>query len=232
MSGFLSFKNDPVFIVAGADDANAKEWKFDNAGNIILPQGGNILNYSGSSVLNPLNTGNISFNADTISNSINNNDINITVNSSILGNLTWNFSPEGKLTLPENGQIIQNFSITKTTTFDLITPLTPTIIWSSDSVYTSTAKLLIMLEQDPGDSSPDHVQSCEAMIAAKGAGGIGPDVPTMSVYGIVSTSIAALATFSVQRNATTKKIEVLATLNNTNEPAYIRINSVELLSRG
>lgn len=232
MSGFLSFKNDPVLIVAGADDANAKEWKFDNAGNIVLPQGGNILNYSGSSVLNPLNTGNITFDADTIENSISNNDINITVNSTVLGNLTWNFSPEGKFTLPENGQIVQNFSITKTTTFNITDPLTPTIIWSSDSVYTSTAKLLIMLEQDPGDSSPDDVQSCEAMIAAKGAGGIGPDIPSMSVYGITYTSLAALATFAVQRNAVTKKIEVVATLNNTTEPAYIRINSVELLSRG
>lgn len=232
MSGFLSFKNDPVLIVAGADNANAKEWKFDNAGNIILPQGGNILSYSGSSVLNPLNTGNITFDADTIGNNFSNNDINITVNSTILGDLTWNFSSDGNLTVPNNGQIIQNFSITKTISFDIIDPLTPTIIWSSDSAYTSTAKLLIMLEQDPGDSSSDDVQSCEAMIAAKGEGGLGPDIPSMSVYGITYTSLSALATFAVQRNGVSNKIEVVATLNNTTEPAYIRIHSVELLSRG
>ncbi len=52
MSGLVGFRNTPVTIVAGADAPGSKEWTFDNNGNIILPLGGNILNNSGTSVLN------------------------------------------------------------------------------------------------------------------------------------------------------------------------------------
>lgn len=232
MSGLVGFLNNPVRIVAGADAPGAKEWTFDKSGNIVLPQGGNILNYSGVSVLSALDTGNITFDANTISNEYIDTDVNIQTISTTYGNLNWNFSPDGKLTLPNTGQIIQNFSITKTTTADIVDPTTPTVIWSSDTIYTSTTKLLILLEQDPGDSTPDNTQSCEAIISAKGSDGIANDVPIMSVYGVTYTGASVLGTFTVQRNATTKLIEVVATLNNTTDPAFLRIYSVELMSRG
>jgi len=333
MSGLVGYLNTPVRIVAGADAPGAKEWKFDNSGNIVLPQGGNILTSTGISVLGELQTGNIIFDNNTIGNANSNTDINIETTSLTFGNQTWNFDPAGKLTLPNNGQVVQNFAITSTTTVDITDPLSPTLIWTSDSTFTSTAKLLIMLEQDTispttftvtnngtgnyvinsvlvnpllrlvrgqtytfnvnapghpfwiktalttGDTTdiynnglgnngtdngtitffvpfdaPDTLyyvcqfhptmqgtlsitsdrfitQSCEAMIAAKGADGLGLDAPAISVYGITYTNASALATFSATRNITSDKIEVFATLNETTNLAYLRIHSIELLSR-
>ena len=232
MSGLVGYGNDPVKIVLGVDAPGPKEWTFDPLGNIVLPQGGNILDYNGISVLSPLNTGNIDFNLNTITNAFQDTDINIETINSISGPQTWNFDSFGRLTLPSQGIIIQNFSITKTTSVDITDPTIPQIVWTSDSTFTSSAKLLIQLEQDPGDSTADEVHSCEAIISAKGAGGLGLDIPVMSVFGVTYTSLSSLATFSIQRNAVTRIIEVIATLNNTTDPAFLRIHSVEMLSRG
>ena len=51
MSGLVGYKNNPVTIVTGADDPNAKEWQFDNLGNITIPLGGDILDYNGTTLL-------------------------------------------------------------------------------------------------------------------------------------------------------------------------------------
>lgn len=331
MSGIVGYLNNPVRIVAGADAPGSKEWTFDNLGNIRLPQGGNILNYSGNSVLSSPNTGNITFDTNTIGNVEINTVINIETSSVGYGNLNWSFSPDGKLTLPNIGQIAQNFSVTKTTTSDIIDPSTPTVIWTAENIFISTVKMLIMLEQDNiapltftitnngtgnyvinsqvnptlnlvrgqtytfninasghpfwiktalslGDTAdvynngvgnngddngiidftvpldaPDtlyyncqyhttmrgtinilpryQTQSCEAIISARGSSGTGNDIPLMSVYGITYTGATSLVSFTVQRNITTNFIEVLATLNDTLNPAYLRIYSVELTSR-
>ena len=232
MSGLVGYGNNPVKIVAGANLSGSKEWQFDKNGNLRLPQGGDILNNSGTSVLNPFNTGNIVFANDTITNANLNSDINITTNSLLLGSFTWNFASDGKLTLPSDGQINQNFSIIKTSISDMTDSSISSVIWTSSDRFTSSAKLLILVEQDPGDSTPDNSQTCEAIISAKGAGGISTDVPVISVYGITYTSLNPLATFSVQRNLSSGLIEVIATLIDNNDPAYFRIHSTELLSRG
>jgi hypothetical protein len=55
----------------------------------------------------------------------------------------------------------------------------------------------------------------------------------MSVYGIIHTSIEPLATFTVQRNANTNLIEVVATPTataNQVDPAYTKVYSVEMRS--
>lgn len=232
MSGLVGYLNNPVRIVAGADAPGAKEWQFDNSGNIVLPQGGNILNYNGVSVLSALDTGNITFEGNKIGNEILDGGIAIETLSTTNGNLNWIFEPSGNLILPSSGKIIQNDSITKTIITDMIDSSASSVVWTSSSLFTSTAKLLILLEQDPGDSTPDNTQSCEAIISAKGASGIATDTPVISVYGVTYTSVTALSTFSVQRNPTTKLIEVVATLNNTTDPAFLRIYSIELESRG
>jgi hypothetical protein len=51
MSGLVGYKNDPVTIITGADQPNAKEWQFDNLGNITIPFGGDILDSVGTSLL-------------------------------------------------------------------------------------------------------------------------------------------------------------------------------------
>jgi hypothetical protein len=51
MSGLVGYLNNPVTIVAGADDSNSKEWIFDSQGNITLPIGGDIIDSTGVSLL-------------------------------------------------------------------------------------------------------------------------------------------------------------------------------------
>ena len=50
----------------------------------------------------------------------------------------------------------------------------------------------------------------------------------MSVYGIIYTSVSPLATFEVQRNATTRLVEVLATGTDLNNNIIVSIHSVEI----
>lgn len=51
MSGLVGYKTTPITIITGADEPNAKEWRFDNLGNITLPLGGDIVDSNGSSLL-------------------------------------------------------------------------------------------------------------------------------------------------------------------------------------
>lgn len=51
MSGLVGYKTTPITIIAGADEPNAKEWRFDNLGNITLPLGGDIIDNTGVSLL-------------------------------------------------------------------------------------------------------------------------------------------------------------------------------------
>ena len=51
MSGLVGYKNTPVTITTKADEPNAKEWRFDDLGNITIPPGGDILNSVGTSLL-------------------------------------------------------------------------------------------------------------------------------------------------------------------------------------
>lgn len=246
MSGLIGYLNNPVKILTGVDAPGAKEWTFDNSGNFILPQGGNILDYNGNTLIgvefpvsvegylyndglgnlswNTSTNGNIVFTDNTISNGTLGNPIILSA-----GTNDWTLNATGEFILPTNGFVRQNRVISKANTADITTGL-PTVVWSSQEDNVSSAKLLIQVEQDPGDSTPDHCQSCEAIIAAKGSDGT--DVPVITVYGITYTGLGPLATFSVQRNATTRVVEVVATLLNTTDPAYLNIYSVEQLTRG
>lgn len=227
MSGLVGYLNDPVKIVAGADTSNYKEWTFDFNGNIQLPLGGNVLDYYGNIIISE-GTGNIIFNGDTITNLITDNPVVIQTNGA--GIFSWIFDSNGNFSLPSDGSIVQTNSVTRTITAD-ITTATPTVIWSSLGSTVSSAKLIITLEQEQvGDPTGFHTHTCEAIISARGANQTG--IPSMSVYGINYTSTGALATFNVQRNITTGIVEVIATLADTTNPAYVSAHSVESTTRG
>ena len=51
MSGLVGYKSTPITIITGADEPSAKEWRFDNLGNITLPLGGDIVDNNGISLL-------------------------------------------------------------------------------------------------------------------------------------------------------------------------------------
>lgn len=139
------------------------------------------------------------------------------------------------LDLPYNLPVRQNNSWTKVTT-PFITGGVGTVVWSSTVDYISSAKLVIQVEgNENGDDTGWHSQVCEAIIACRGYanvyGGPGGD-PQMIVYGVVHTSVNPLVTFTVQRNPTTKLVEIVATPTAaSNGSADLRIHSVEMSTR-
>ena len=227
MSGLVGFFNDPVKIIAGADSVSVKEWTFNLDGNLQLPFGGNVLDYNGNIIISE-GTGNITFDADTITNNFPLNPVSIRTNG--LSTYVWTFESDGTFIIPAEGNVTQANSKTRTNFTD-ITSVMPTIVWSSISSTVSSAKLLIQLEQEQvGDPTGFHTHTCEAIISARGANQTG--VPSMSVYGINYTSVSSLVSFSIQRNISNGIIELVATLNDTTNPAYVSVHSVESETRG
>lgn len=167
---------------------------------------------------------------------------------------TWTFDQTGKFQLPLNGDIVdstgtsvlgttfdgnleantltQNFSYTKTIA-SVVNIGAGTVVWSGSFDYISSAKLLIQVEcSETGDMTGWHSQVCEAIIASRGYAGVygGPGgEPHMTVYGVTHTSVDPLVTFTVQRDPTTKLVEVVGTLTAAaGGDADLRIHSVEM----
>lgn len=230
MSGLVGYGNTPVKITTGFNTSNLKEFKFEN-GNIQLPLGGNVLDHLGNIIISEgYTTGNITFSENTITNTTDSNPINIQTVGLDSTTYNWEYTAEGSFILPESGKIIQSNSYTRTTTIN-ITTSSPTVIWSSNDPTISSVKLLIMLEQaQVSDPTGLHTHSCEAIISARGTNQL--DIPVISVFGVVYTYATSLATFTTQRNGVTGIIEVVATLADTTNPAYVSIHSVESTTRG
>lgn len=229
MSGLVGYLNNPVRIVAGADAPGAKEWQFDNAGNIRLPQGGDILDYTGTSLLGiAIGTGNLSFDADTIRNNVQLNPIILETRDGTSTVVSWTFDSDGSLTLPFDGQLVQNQSIVRTTDANGST-VTPTVLWTSTRDDIVSAKLQIQVECDEtGDLTGTHSQTVEVNLAARAGGG----TPSISVYGIVYTSTLALMTFTTQRNGISNLIEIVGTASGiASGTIRVKIHSVEMITR-
>lgn len=156
--------------------------------------------------------------------------------SSTDGVLTHTYLFDGNtIVLPNNGIIQQRNSFIRTTD-GVVSAATPTVVWTSTVDYISSAKLVIQVEGDEvGDLSGWHSQACEAIISCRGYantyGGPGGD-PQMIVYGVVHTSVDPLVTFTVQRNPTTKMVEVVGTPTAAaSGSAILKIHSVEMSTR-
>lgn len=231
MSGFVGYGNTPIKIISGADTTNIKEWLFDSNGNIRLPLGGNVLNHEGGIIISEgIDTGNIVFENDTISNDTQGNSIYIQTSDVGSTSYSWVFGQDGTLTIPPDGKISQSFSLTKSNLSE-ITSAAPTVVWSSDSSTISSVKLLIQLEQEQvGDPTGFHTHTCEAIISARGTNQIG--TPSVTVFAVNYTYTSSLVTFTVQRNIDSGLIEVVATLVDGTNPAYLSIHSIEQLTRG
>lgn len=122
-----------------------------------------------------------------------------------------------------------NSGITTRSLSTLVPANTPTVIWASSDENIASAKLVIQAE---GSVSPDangsatwHTQLCEAH-AVKRANFT--TAPSLSVYGITYTSVAALATFTAQHNISTNKMEVVATAANAGYPLTIKVFATEI----
>jgi len=159
-------------------------------------------------------------------------DIKNSSGASVLGGATYDQSLNTTDTVTFNQvaatEIRQNFSRTKSTTSIIVPGATPTVVYSAPSFYTSI-KLVIAVEgQLDGDvTNVKHTQTCEATIAATYNTAA---EPIISVYGIVYTSSAPLATFTVARNTLAGTIEVTAINSQTTNALDVRVHAIQFVS--
>jgi hypothetical protein len=202
-------------------NSNGNSWTFDSQGFISLPNG-NVIDSGVANKFIMETGGDTDFEIFTIG-------AGPTPSTS-----TWTFGRDGQLTLPSGGAIQQQFTWTKVTLTTLSTP--SAVIWTALYDYISGVKLTIQLEaNETGDATGWHSQVCEAVIASRGYansfGGPGGE-PIMTVYGVTYTSTVPLVTFSVQRNPTTKQIEIVGTQTAAcGSTPNFRIHSVEMATR-
>lgn len=125
-------------------------------------------------------------------------------------------------------ELRQNSSRTVSTISVTVPGATPTVVYSAPSFYTSI-KLVIAVEgQLDGDvTNVRHTQTCEATIAATYNT---TAEPIISVYGIVYTSSAPLATFTVARNILAGTIEVTAINSQTTNALDVRVHAIQFVS--
>jgi hypothetical protein len=88
-----------------------------------------------------------------------------------------------------------------------------TMIYTTSSASNQhTIKLLIQVEGTVGAAVDMDTQACEMIIAKS----FRADAIAASVYGVVHTSVAPLATFTADWNVLTSKVEVLCTTPSAN----------------
>ena len=132
------------------------------------------------------------------------------------GTTAWAFSSDGTLSSP-------NGSLQKNTGPVTCAGNTSTVVYTASGQYQHTIKLLIQVEGDEGASVNWDTQSCEMIIAKS----FRADDIAASVYGIVYTSQAPLATFTALWNALTSRIEVLCTAPGANS-VNVKIFATEI----
>ena len=121
------------------------------------------------------------------------------------GTTAWTFSSDGTLSSP-SGSLQKNAGPVN------CQGNASTVVYTVSGQYQHTIKLLIQVEGIEGLGSILDTQACEMIIAKS----FRADDIAASVYGIVYTSVAPLATFTALWNALTNRIEVLCTTPGAN----------------
>lgn len=98
-----------------------------------------------------------------------------------------------------------------------------TVVYTASSDIQYTVKLLIQVEGFEGAAVDADTQACEMIIAKSFRAN---DIAA-TVYGIVHTSVAPLATFTALWNGLTSRIEVLCATPSANS-VYVRIFATEI----
>jgi hypothetical protein len=98
-----------------------------------------------------------------------------------------------------------------------------TIVYTVSAQYQHTIKLLIQVEGDEGANTDWDTQSCEMIIAKS----LRANDIAATVYGVVHTSVAPLATFTADWNALTSRVEVVCTTPSANS-VTVRIFATEI----
>ena len=98
-----------------------------------------------------------------------------------------------------------------------------TVVYTVSGQYQHTIRLLIQVEGVEGEGFIMDTQACEMIIAKS----FRADDIAASVYGIVYTSVAPLATFTALWNGLTSRIEVLCTTPGANN-VNVKIFATEI----
>ena len=98
-----------------------------------------------------------------------------------------------------------------------------TVVYTVSAQYQHTIKLLIQVEGFEGVNTVFDTQACEMIIAKS----FRANALAASVYGVVHTSVAPLATFTANWNALTSRVEVVCTTPNANT-VNVRIFATEI----
>ena len=191
---------------------NSMNWVFDNNGNLTLPDLGaevpSILYANGVSILNGLGGGGNPFNQ-----SLNTNDSVgfIQVRTARLEQ-GWN-------------------NVTKTSGYQYIEPGQTTDIWTSDNVEITSAKFTVQFETKTADPYYTNfdTMTCEIVMAKKRDNGTWTDAP-ITVYAMVHTSEAPLATFSSYINGDGNAVLTCTPANSISARSYLKVHSVEMQS--
>jgi hypothetical protein len=98
-----------------------------------------------------------------------------------------------------------------------------TVVYTGSAEHQTTIKLLIQVEGNVAPAVDWDTQSCEMIIAKSWRG------PTVAatVYAVVHTSVAPLATFTAEWNALTSRVEVLCATPSANS-VYVRTFATEI----
>jgi hypothetical protein len=131
-------------------------------------------------------------------------------------NYQWKFNNTGALVYPNNA--LQRDTATVTCAGNA-----STVVYTSLSNQQHTIKLLIQVEGNVGAAVDWDTQACEMIVIKKFNG---PTVAA-SVYGVVHTSTAPLATFTAEWNALTSRVQVLCDTPGANS-VYVRTFATEI----
>ena len=138
------------------------------------------------------------------------------VSSLVNGAHTVSLATAGELVYP-------NGALQRDTTTVTCPGNASTVVFTATGVSVHTIRLLIQVEGDEGASVNWDTQSCEMIIAKS----FRADDIAASVYGIVYTSQAPLATFTALWNALTSRIEVLCATPGANN-VNVKIFATEI----
>ena len=167
--------------------------------------------YENAGVMLGINNGNWTFRQD----------INNSNNPSGSNNL-YIANPNNTRTVsPENAQCAPNMD---------------TIVYTSTADYISAIKLFLMAEGTPDGAPYDNsnqwdTQATDAIVVHTPYNSATAGTPSITVYGRVYTGAGPVATFSVRRNSTTNRIEVLARPTSTTHYCYVRATATEIMSQ-
>jgi predicted secreted protein len=159
-------------------------------------------------------------------------EINVTVNNEDSSSYIWSFGQTGNLTLPEDGDILDNngqsrlvggggYSLTRTQLYSVSAGETSAIYYNTTDAQ--VMKLLITVGRG------NDYQGCEMMVVRSGGTEV---VVNYSVYGIVHNSAEPLATFSANWVEEESSIVISATNASESDSIWVETMATEVRALG